>query len=231
MLAGKKLGPELVREARAALETEIAPLDDIRSTARYRRQVAGNLLEEFLRQIFSAEMDDRGSVGMTALESWNALSAGEAEARLLVCCGSRRWAAEVTGRRPFAEGAALIEEAGKVWFALRTEDWLEAFECHPRIGERRPAETASLASSEREQSRAQQTLAGVAERLQAGNQRYEQRFGFRYIVFASGRSAPELLAVLEQRLAHSRDEELQEAARQQHRITVRRMGEWLGTQP
>ncbi len=54
-LAGKRLGPELVEEARAALEGEIAPLDDIRSTARYRRQVAGNLLEEFLRQIMAAE--------------------------------------------------------------------------------------------------------------------------------------------------------------------------------
>ncbi len=54
-LAGKTLGPELIEEARAALAGEIAPLDDVRSTARYRRQVAGNLLEEFLRQMMDAE--------------------------------------------------------------------------------------------------------------------------------------------------------------------------------
>ena len=54
-MAGKTLRPELVGEARAALEGEIAPLDDIRSTSRYRRQVAGNLLEEFLRQMMDAE--------------------------------------------------------------------------------------------------------------------------------------------------------------------------------
>ena len=168
---------------------------------------------------------------MTALEGWNGMPAGEAEARLLACCGSRRWAAEVSGRRPFADGETLKEAAGAVWFGLKPEDWLEAFRGHPRIGERKAAETASLASSEREQAEAQRTLAGMAERLRAGNAVYEERFGFRYIVFASGRSAPELLAVLEERLMHTRDEELQEAARQQHRITLRRMQEWLETQP
>ena len=150
---------------------------------------------------------------MTALEGWNGMPAVEAEARLLACCGSRRWAAKVSGRRPLGDAKTLLEAAGEVWFGLKPEDWLEAFACHPRIGERRAAETASLASSEREQAVAQQTLAGVAERLRAGNQLYEKRFGFRYIVFASGRSAPELLAVLEKRLLHTRDEELQEAAR------------------
>ena len=168
---------------------------------------------------------------MAALERWNGMPAVEAEARLLACCGSRRWAAEVNRRRPFADGKILIEVAGAVWFGLRPEDWLEAFRCHPRIGERLAAETASLASSEREQAEAQRTLAEVAERLRAGNRLYEERFGFRYIVFASGRSAPELLAVLEERLTHTRAEELQEAAQQQHRITLRRMQEWLETQP
>ncbi len=168
---------------------------------------------------------------MTAIERWNGMPAGEAEARLLACCGSTRWAAEVSGRRPFAGEETLMEAAGAVWFGLGLEDWLEAFACHPRIGERRAAETASLASSEREQAVAQRTLAGVEERLRAGNWLYEDRFGFRYIVFASGRSAPELLAVLEERLTRTRDEELQEAARQQHRITLRRMQEWLETPP
>ena len=172
---------------------------------------------------------------MTALEDWNGMPAMAAEGRLLACCGSRQWAAEVSGRRLFADGETLMAEAGRLWFGLGAEDWLEAFACHPRIGEqfgeRKAAETASLASSEREQAEAQRTLADVAERLKAGNALYEERFGFRYIVFASGRSAPELLAVLEERLAHTREEELQEAARQQHRITVRRMQEWLETQP
>ncbi len=168
---------------------------------------------------------------MTVLEGWNDMTAEEAQARLLACCGSRHWAAEVNRRRPFVDEGTLLGVAGEVWSALEPEDWLEAFACHPRIGERRAAETASLANSEREQAEAQRTLAGVEERLQTGNALYEERFGFRYIVFASGRSAPELLAVLEERLMHTREEELEEAARQQHRITLRRMGEWLEIQP
>ena len=78
-----------------------------------------------------------------------------------------------------------------------------------------------------EQQAAQATLDGVAEALVCGNQLYEQRFGFRYIVFASGRSAPELLAVLEQRLTHTREQELLEAAHQQDRITKLRMERWM----
>ena len=168
---------------------------------------------------------------MTALQLWNGMPGMEAEACLLVCCGSRRWAAEINRRRPFVDEGTLMEVAGEVWFKLGPENWLEAFQCHPRIGERRTAETASLASSEREQAEAQRTLAGVDARLQTGNALYEERFGFRYIVFASGRSAPELLAILEERLTHTREEELEEAARQQHRITLLRMGEWLEIQP
>ena len=168
---------------------------------------------------------------MTALEAWNAMPPAEAEAHLLACCGSRQWAAAMSRQRPFASGATLMEAAHTVWFSLAAEDWLEAFAGHPRIGERPAAETASLASSEREQAVAQQTLSAVAQRLLTANRLYEERFGFRYIVFASGRSAPELVAVLEERLTHTREEELQEAARQQHRITLRRMQEWLGTQP
>lgn len=172
---------------------------------------------------------------MTELQRWNHVPVREAETRLLACCGSRRWAVEVSRLRPFAEEEALLEVAGAVWFrpdsGLGPPDWLEAFACHPRIGERRAATTESLASSEREQALAQETLAGVQERLRVGNEVYEERFGFRYIVFASGRSAPELLGVLEERLRHTRDEELEEAARQQHRITLRRMQEWLGSTP
>jgi len=51
VLTGAALTNDLISRARAALTAEIAPLDDIRSTARYRAHVAANLLEEFLRQL------------------------------------------------------------------------------------------------------------------------------------------------------------------------------------
>lgn len=176
---------------------------------------------------------------MSALERWHGLPAAEAEARLLACCGAKRWAAEVVAQRPFRDEKHLVETSVQAWFAAEAEDWLEAFACHPRIGERKigesrigegKAETSvSLVSSGREQAEAQRTLDAVAEKLEEGNRLYQERFGFRYIVFASGRGAPELLAVLEERLTRTRDEELWEAARQQHRITSLRMQRWLET--
>ncbi len=48
VLRGNRIAPETVKAARAALAEEIRPIDDIRSTARYRAAVAGNLIEEFL---------------------------------------------------------------------------------------------------------------------------------------------------------------------------------------
>ena len=162
-----------------------------------------------------------------ALEEFNAATSEAAVAQLLTTCGSRRWAATVAANRPFDTPEALIADAEAVWFSLDEADWLEAFACHPRIGEKKAPTTGYLAHSESEQSAAQHTLDAVAEALLAGNRAYEAKFGFLYIVFASGRSAPELLAVLESRLANSREEELHEAARQQLRITNLRLGKWF----
>ena len=164
---------------------------------------------------------------MSALARWNLLSAPEAEAELLACCGSHRWAQTLVAQRPFAIPEALTQAAEALWLSLAEADWLEAFACHPRIGERKAAATAYLALSAYEQSSAQETLEPVAEALLLGNRAYEEKFGFLYIVFASGRTAPELLAVLESRLGNSRNEELQEAARQQMCITAQRMQKWL----
>ena len=165
------------------------------------------------------------------LARFNALSCLDAEQELLSCCGSHAWAASLARQRPFSSEDALMEAAELLWFKLPEADWLEAFACHPRIGEKKPPDTAYLSHSSAEQAAAQQTLASVAGALAEGNRLYEQRFGFRYIVFASGRSAPELLQVLERRLLQPRAEELQEAARQQHRITHLRMSKWLQAGP
>ena len=161
------------------------------------------------------------------LDEFNTAPAEAAIAQLLTACGSRRWAATVAANRPFESPEALIADAEQVWFSLEETDWLAAFACHPRIGEKKAATTGYLAHSESEQAAAQQTLDTVAEALLKGNREYEAKFGILYIVFASGRSAPELLAVLQSRLANGRAEELLEAARQQLRITNLRLRKWL----
>ncbi len=172
---------------------------------------------------------------MTAFEQFNRQGEAEAESALLACCGSRAWAAglvrlrdeDLTHDGRFSSPEALIRTGSRLWFTLPEPDWLEAFCCHPRIGEVKAPASTFLAHSGAEQSAAQATLADVAAQLLDGNRAYEAKFGFRYIVFASGRTAPELLAVLQQRLGNTRAQELEEAARQQDRITCLRMERWL----
>ncbi len=163
---------------------------------------------------------------MNGVAAWNSAQTQPAEDVLLACCGSKAWARTLSVRRPYASLAALLVDAEAVWFELPEEEWLAAFACHPRIGELKAGEGATAQFvdwSGREQSSAQATLEAVAAALVAGNRAYEARFGFRYVVFASGRTAPELLAILEERLGHDRETELQEAARQQWKITRLRM--------
>lgn len=181
------------------------------------------------------------------LGRWERLPGDAAVAQLLTFCASRAWAVTLISNWTYSGEENFLREAEAVWFSLSESDWLEAFAAHPRIGEKKlvaeEGETQErapfmaqshrdmsefLAASAAEQSTTQQTLdQEIAEALIAGNHTYEQRFGFRYIVFASGRTAPELLAVLNQRLTHTREEELQVAAREQHRITTLRMAKWL----
>jgi OHCU decarboxylase len=218
-LLGLRLDAAAIAVAQAALRGEIEPIDDIRSTGRYRMQVAQNLLAEFLAGVAPAEVK--------SLPQFNTAAQEAVLAKLLSWCGSSVWAREMAARRPFADAGSLLEAAETIWSSLDEAAWLEAFAAHPRIGERKPATTDYLAHSSAEQAAAQRTLAPVAARLAELNGVYEARFGFRYLVFADGRSAPELLAVLEERLNHTRQQELQEAARQQSAITRLRMTKWL----
>jgi OHCU decarboxylase len=161
------------------------------------------------------------------LDAWNRANPSQAEASLLACCGSPEWAAVLTERRPYASFEALLTDAEAVWFALPESEWLAAFACHPRIGEKKAPAAAGEQFAQwsgSEQSSAQATLQEVASALADGNRAYEAKFGFMYIVFASGRTAPELLRILKDRLDNDRETELREAARQQWAIAKMRMG-------
>jgi OHCU decarboxylase len=158
------------------------------------------------------------------LARWNAVPLGDAEAEVFACCGSQRWASEMAARRPFADFVALCEAADKIWWALERADWLEAFAAHPRIGERAAAgsETARRWAA-LEQAATDGTDEEVAARLVQINRAYQLRFGFIFIVDASGKSRAEILALLQQRLQNNPRMELREAAEQQRRITRRRL--------
>lgn len=148
---------------------------------------------------------------------------------MLACCGARRWAAEMVALRPLNTVEELSEAADRVWSTMQEADWLEAFACHPRIGERKPASEGgqSAAWSKQEQSQTCAAGDGVQAELAAGNREYEARYGFTYIVCATGKSADEMLGILKRRLGATREEELREAAEQQRQIMQIRLGKWL----
>ena len=155
-------------------------------------------------------------------DALNALTLAQAEAELLRCCGSQRWAAAMAAARPFHSDDGLMATAERLWWSLEAADWLEAFAAHPRIGDR-----PTSAWSAQEQSAASTLSAAVRERLAAGNHAYEARFGYTFLVCATGRSADDLLAVLERRLSGTAADELQIAAAEQRKITALRLEKLL----
>lgn len=162
------------------------------------------------------------------LAAWNAASEDTAVAALLNCCASRRWANAVAAQRPNADEDSLYQAADNIWSSMQEPDWMEAFRAHPRIGERKAdASVQSKSWSQQEQSLVNDAQQSILAELAAGNQRYEELFGFTYIVCATGKSAEEMLNILRRRLSSDRAAELREAAEQQRQITQIRLRKWL----
>ena len=153
-----------------------------------------------------------------AARRWlDALPAAAATGVFLSICGSRGWASAMAAARPLGERGE--EVALSVWRKLTDADRIEALAAHPRIGDSPPAGT----QESREQAGAAHLDAAVAERLRQGNATYEERFGFTYVVRATGRSAEEMLSLLEKRLANDPATELTVASQQQAEILVLRL--------
>ncbi len=159
----------------------------------------------------------------------NAMPAALAESALLACCGSAIWARRMARARPFESMAAVHQEASSIWLDLSPEDWLQAFAAHPKIGGKNAEATGaqSQAWSKKEQSGTDSASPETLAQLASANAEYEKRFGFIFIVCASGRSAEEMLAILRQRLQNGPDAELKIAAGEQARITRLRLEKFL----
>ncbi len=151
----------------------------------------------------------------------------DARPALTRCCGARRWVEGMLARRPFGTDTALTQAADEVWATMEEPDILEAFSHHPRIGadmdelRKRFARTSTWSAGE--QAGVTQADEATLRALKEGNEAYEARFGFIFIVCASGKSAAEMLALLQGRLPNERDEELRIAASEQGKITKLRL--------
>jgi len=165
-----------------------------------------------------------------ALRWLNAMPDESARAAFLNCCGSSVWADRLRARRPFHDGAQLLDTAGEEWEKLSKDDWLEAFSHHPKIGEGEAASAQAEQArrwSEQEQRAVANSAPHVLNELARGNQRYHARFGHIYIVCASGKSSEEMLALLNQRMNNDPESELRVAAGEQRKITRLRLEKML----
>jgi OHCU decarboxylase len=153
------------------------------------------------------------------LDDLNTLEASRAEAEFRRCCGSARWASAMIEARPFADLEAMIARGEAIWTRLAPTDWLEAFAAHPRIGERR----AVSAWSSEEQAGTRLADEPTQAKLAALNVDYQERFGYIFIVCATGKSSEEMLALLDARLSNDPQTEIVVAAGEQRKIIALRL--------
>jgi len=164
------------------------------------------------------------------LARWNSLDPATAALEALPCCGSQAWAIALASKRPYTDTASVVEASAAVWFALPEAAWQEAFDSHPRIGQKHAqivATEKSLQWSAQEQRAALSTDDAAKQALEVANRRYEQKFGRIFIVCATGKTPSDILCILETRMQNDASTELHEAAEQQRQITQLRLQRWL----
>ncbi len=160
---------------------------------------------------------DPDAAAQRRLEYLNSLFDSDARRFFHTACASGRWVTAMTAALPYPDPETVIARAERVFDELETPDWLEAFAGHPRIGE--PGdETAN-----REQSGVSTASSSVISALAEANRAYEKRHGFTYIVYATGKSAEEMLDLAGARLGNETDQEILIAAEQQKSITETRL--------
>jgi 2-oxo-4-hydroxy-4-carboxy-5-ureidoimidazoline decarboxylase len=167
---------------------------------------------------------------MTLAEINNLPKPALAEA-LQTCCGSTAWVESMFAAFPVADEAILLNQATTQWDQLHETDWREAFSHHPKIGSDVEALRQKFASTstwaEGEQAAVKQASQETLEALATGNEDYERRFGYIFIVCATGKTAAEMLALLQARLPNPPAAEILIAAGEQDKITRIRLEKLL----
>ena len=159
------------------------------------------------------------------IADYDHLEASEKRFLLTQCCGSQKWVDKMIGLPPAEDLIDLFEEAEEMWYECNEDDWKEAFSHHPLIGDidslRKKFSNDQFAAKEQASinDSSEKTLQALAE----GNHVYQQKFGYIFIVFATGKSAEEMLEILQARLNNNPEEEIKIAMEEQSKITQLRL--------
>ncbi|MEP6676655.1 MAG: 2-oxo-4-hydroxy-4-carboxy-5-ureidoimidazoline decarboxylase [Ferruginibacter sp.] len=158
---------------------------------------------------------------MMKFNDFNKLDKTAAAKELFSCCGSDHWVASMMDHFPFATAEEMIDAATHTWYdQCKKTDWLASFDHHPKIGDTKSLQKKFAGD---EQSGITQATAETITALLHANKTYENKFGFIFIVCATGKSADEMLRLLNDRINNSEKEELDIAMGEQHKITIIRL--------
>ena len=158
--------------------------------------------------------------------TFNSWSASEARVQFGRCCSSQSWSEAMAALAPFESHHEILKQGRQLWSDLDESDWLEAFEGHPKIGDINSLRAKFGGDhdwSANEQGKLNQAHEKTLHDLARCNQLYLKKNGFIFIVFATGKTAEEMLEILIKRLENSRSIELKNAADQQWLITDLRL--------
>ena len=176
----------------------------------------------------------KGGGGQNKLSKLNKGSHKEAFEAFMQCNTSEKWCENMAESRPFSDYQSVLDSADTHWAESKEKDLLQAFEGHPEIGDvstLREKYRNTAKSAGHEQSGVNTATENTLQSLSQGNKDYKEKFGFIFIVCASGKSADEMLALLLERLPNSREQELVNAGEEQRRITHIRLDKLLGFSP
>ena len=164
------------------------------------------------------------------IDQLNRLSEADANAAFEQCCGASEWVERMVFSRPFESLGEVLETSDTIWEECDVDDYEEAFTHHPKIGDvesiaKKYANTKAWATGE------QKGMGGadlaVIQKLGEGNAEYEEKYGYIFIVNATGKSAIEMLALLEARMKNDPKDEILIAAGEQNKITRIRLKKLL----
>ncbi len=164
------------------------------------------------------------------LDSLNDLNAGDAAAAFLKCCGSSVFVKKMVEARPFRSKVELLSAADSIWKSCSAEDGLEAFKHHPKIGDLKSLENKFAGTrvwAGGEQAGVNKAEMNTIKALAEVNEIYEKKFGYIFIVCATGKTAEEMLALLNARLENDAEMEIKIAMKEQNKITLLRIEKML----
>ncbi len=161
------------------------------------------------------------------LSEFNELELDEAQIELTACLGCATWANDIAAQRPYDSKQSLIDAGSTRWNSASEQEILEAFSAHPQIGDLEALRNKYANTATAEQGQITEADESVLVELQTNNQAYLDKFGFIFIVCATGKSAAEMLGLLNARLPNERDTELKNGANEQWQITLLRLNKLL----